>query len=307
MHNGMPERSMRRQSILSTAPFVRLGMFLARTIPQSWAYALAGWVAHKMARRRNSMFRGVRANLAHVVGPQANAETLDDLARRAIEHAGHTYVDMFRTTMEDHRRGRVRVEIDAAMWNRALQAMRDPRGTILVGPHIGNFDLAAQWMASQGIEMQFLSLADPDAGTRTMNSLRESRGIVVTPIDPGSLRLALKRLRKGGVVVTGIDRVISPDDEPVLFFDAPARLPKGHVRLALQAGSHIIVACCSQAPDGRYRMTIAPPVEMEVTGDRHKDVMHNTRRVLQIIEEMIRSMPDQWLMFHPVWDVRPED
>ena len=184
--------------------------------------------------------------------------------------------------------------------------MRDPRGTVLVGPHMGNFDLAAQWMATQGVDLQFLSLAAPDAGTLTMNALRESRGIHVTPIEPRALRVAFRRLKEGGVVVTGIDRVVSRSDEPVLFFDALAPMPNGHVRLALQAGSHIVVACCLQQPDGHYKTVIAPPVEMEVTGDRRRDVAHNTRRVLQVAEEMIRSAPDQWLMFHPVWDSPPE-
>jgi lauroyl/myristoyl acyltransferase len=40
---------------------------------------------------------------------------------------------------------------------------------------------------------------------------------------------------------------------------------------------------------------------MERTYDRALDVRHNTRRVLAIIEEMIRLAPDQWLMFVPVW------
>ena len=97
------ERTVVPQTILGTAPFVRFGMFLARTIPRGASYALAKVVAGQMARRRTAMFRGVRANLAHVLGSQADAETLDRLARLAIEHAGHTYVDMFRTTPEDFR------------------------------------------------------------------------------------------------------------------------------------------------------------------------------------------------------------
>jgi len=300
------KRIASQKSFLGSPAFVRLGIFLARTIPRSWNYALAAFVARVMARRRNGMFCGVRANLVHVLGPQATARTLDDYARRAIEHAGRTYVDMFGANPEDYSSGRVKLQVDPAVWAHTLETMRDPRGTILVGPHMGNFDLAAQWMASQGVRMQFLSLADPDSGTRVMNALRESRGIIVTPIEPGSLRLALKHLRGGGVAVTGIDRVISPRDDLVPFFDAPAPMPNGHVRLAIQAGCRIVVACCIQEPDGDYRFIIAPPLEMEVTGDRRKDVQHNTRRVLLVAEEMIRSAPEQWLMFHPIWDLPPE-
>jgi lauroyl/myristoyl acyltransferase len=297
---------MRGQPILGSPPFVRLGIFLARTIPRSWNYALAGLIARMMARHRNNMFCAIRANLAHVLGPQASPDTLDELARSAIEHAGRTYVDMFGATIEDYSCGRVKIEIDPAVFASTRQALRDPRGTVLVAPHMGNFDLICQWAVAQGIEMQFLGLAQPDAGTRVLHALRASKGMIITPIDPGSLRRAFTRLKKGGVVVIGIDRVVSSDDEPVLFFDAPAPLPSGHVRLALQTGAHVIVACCLQEPDGHYRVVVTPPLEMEVTGDRRRDILHNPRRVLLVVEDMIKSAPDQWLMFHPVWDAQPE-
>jgi KDO2-lipid IV(A) lauroyltransferase len=141
----------------------------------------------------------------------------------------------------------------------------------------------------------------PDLGTRVVNWLRTRRGILMTPIDLRSLRLAVERLRKGGVVMTGVDRPVSRDDEPIQFFDAPARMPTGHVRLALQTGARVVVACCLQDPDGKYALRLGPPLEMETTGNRAEDVRHNARRVLAIIEDMIRQAPDQWLMFVPVW------
>jgi len=123
----------------------------------------------------------------------------------------------------------------------------------------------------------------------------------VTPVGVEALRSALKRLRNGGVVVTGVDRPLSEHDDPILFFGRPARLPTGHVRLALQTNAPILVACCVQEPTGRYALLLAPPLEMERTYDRNEDIRHNARRVLAILEDMIRQAPEQWLMFVPVW------
>lgn len=295
---------MKYQTDPGSPPFVLLAIVLARILPRRFGYWVARKVSRRMSQRRSHMFRALRANLAHVVGPAIGDGDLDALAESALYHAGCTYVDMFRTTVDDYRSGRVQVRVDPKEWALARQAMLDERGTVLVGAHMSNFDLAAQWFAAQGIEIQALSLARPSSGTRVINWLRRRRGIVVTPIDVSSLRMAVARLRRGGVVLTGVDRPVSEDDEPVLFFGAPARLPVGHIRLAMQTESRVLVACCVQEPDGQYGVRLSAPLEMERTGDRVGDIGHNCRRVLAVLEEIIRQAPDQWLMFAPVW---PED
>ena len=295
---------MKAQRILGSPPFVMLGMAIARTMPTRLAYWVSQRIAQNMSRRRNHLFSTLRANLAHVVTGASDLE-LDAMAERALYHAGCTYYDMFRLSVKDYQRGRVEVRIDPNEWAITREAIEDDRGTILVGPHISNFDLAAQWIAARGIEMQALSLADPDNGSRVVNYIRNHRGIIMTPIDMPSLRLAMKRLREGGLVLTGVDRSISENDEPILFFDAPARLPTGHIRLALQTNSRVIIACCIQDPDGVYSIRLSQPMEMEGTGSRADDIRHNARRVLAFIEDLIREAPDQWLMFLPVW--RAED
>jgi phosphatidylinositol dimannoside acyltransferase len=257
-----------------------------------------------MARRRSAMFRTLRGNIAHVVAQGTTAQSLDRMAERAIYHLCCTYLDMFRVKVEDFQRGSALVRVDAAEWARAKKVLQNPRGTVMVGPHVSNFDVVARWIAAQGIEMQFLGLAAPNAGTRVVNWLRRRSGITFTSISVASLRQALARLKRGGVVVTGVDRPVSAEDEPVPFFGAPARLPVGHVRLAMQAGSPVLVACAVQEPDGHYGLRFSPPIEMQVSGKRAEDLRQNTQRVLAEIEKMISAVPDQWLMLVPVW---PDD
>ena len=292
---------MKVQRILGSPAFIMLGVAIARTMPARFAYWLARKVARGMARRRAPLFLTVRANLSRVVGPEVDEGGLRAMVENAIYHAGCTYYDMFRRSQRDYQQGRVTVRVDPDEWASVEAALRDGRGTLLVGPHMSNFDLAAQWIAAQGIEMYGLSLAGPDLGTRVVNALRRRRGFMVTPIDFQSLRMAVTHLREGGIVITGVDRPVSEIQEPILFFDAPARLPMGHIRLALHTDSRVVVACCVQDPDGCYAVRLAPPIEMETTGYRAHDIRHNARRVLDVIEGMIREVPEQWLMFMPVW------
>lgn len=293
---------MKVEGVLGSAPAMMAGIAIARATPKRFGYWLAARVARSMARRRNNLFCTLRTNLSHVLPTDIDADELDAMAERVIYHAGVSYYDMFRAGVDDYVAGRAPIRYDPVEWERTLEVLTDGRGTVLVGPHVGNFDLAAQWIAAQGIEIQALSLADPTAGNRMQNWLRRRRGMIVTPISVTALRSAVARLRKGGVVLTGVDRPISPNDEPVLFFDAPARLPDGHVRLALQTNARVLAASCVLEPDGCWVLHVPPPIEMERTGNREKDVRRNVRRVLEVIEYLIRLAPDQWEMYEPVWE-----
>ncbi len=294
---------MKAQHLLGSPPFILLGVVIARTLPRRFGYWLARCIARGMRRRRSHMFATVRANLRQVVG-EASPDRLDDMAESAIYHAGCTYVDMFRLRRRDLTGNRISLRSSPEALQAVRGALADRRGLIIVGTHMSNFDLATQWLAAQSIEIQVLGLAGPNAGTRTLNRIRGSRGMVVTPMGVDALRAAVRRLKNGGAVLFGVDRPVSPDDELLPFFGRPAPMPTGHIRLALQTNARIVVASCIQEASGRYAVLISSPIELERTYDRHEDVRRNAIRVLQMLEEMIRQAPEQWLMFVPVW---PED
>lgn len=285
-------------------PFgVGLGLIASRTLPPRAGHWLADRVADRIVATQDDAYRNLRHNLAHVM-PELEPQALDALATRAMRHAGRTYYDMLRPRVRDYVQDRVPVKVDQDAWEMTLAACRDDRGLVIVGPHISNYDLISQWMAARGVEMQALSLKSPSWGDRAVNSIRSHRGILTTPITITSLRLALQRLEQGGVVVTGADRPASMEDDLLPFFGQPAPMPTGHIRLAIHANARVEVISCYQDAEGAYHLLASPPMEMEKVGGRRETLRHNTLRVLAIIEERIRAVPDQWLMFVPVW---PED
>lgn len=288
---------MRVQDVIGNPVSIMLGVALARLVPRSIGYWLARHTARWIARHRFEVFRTLRENLSHVV-PEADDATLDALAERTLYQTGCCYFDMLHFRPRDLEKI---LEYDPQEWAQAAAWFADERGTLVVGAHISNYDLAAQWFVSQGFEIQALSLASPSRGDRVVNALRRHRGLIATPISVSALREAVQRLRRGGIVITGVDRPVSEDDKPILFFDAPAPLPRGHVRLALQTGARIVVAYCLRKPDGHYRLHILPALDMEHVGTREEDIEHNTRRVLDLVETTIRAAPDQWIMLVPVW------
>jgi len=101
-------------------------------------------------------------------------------------------------------------------------------------------------------------------------------------------------------VLTAVDR---PDKsgEELIFFGRKVYLPIGHARLALRTKSHIMVVVCKSDGPGHYKGISSQVIEPESTGDEYHDAVNLAQRVLAELENYIRSRPDEWLMFWPVW------
>lgn len=291
----------------------RLGFYLGKYLPPRGGKSITALITRLMVAFKSDVYRNVRANLRHVLGPDAPEKELHQTAYRLINNANRGYYELFHNVG----RGRTNVEEFIPPMRMTAQAkayldqgIASGRGLFILGAHMSNFDLAFIGLSQYlPMPMQALSLAEPPAGFEFFNRLREKGNVVLTPISPRSLRDAMARLREGGIVVTGVDRPVKEGNEPVEFFGATAYLPTGYIRIPLRTDCLVMTLAVSYETDsegGVYSVVANPPMEMERTGDAEADVAHNLRRVLAEIEALIRRHPDQWQMFIPVWPETPE-
>ena len=292
------------RNLFNSAEALRFGHWLGRHIPPGVGLRLADSATRALARRRESaLMQTLQGNFRIVLGPDAPDERVYQMARAALRHAGMAYFDLY------HALGVGPEPFLAAVRSTPLtdyyieEMLRQQRGMVVVTVHMSNFDLAGLAFAYRGLQLNVLAYANPTSGYDMQNKIRLKGGINLMPIDVSALRRSLAALRAGELVVTGIDR---PDPygagEMLPFFGQPARLPVGHVRLALQTGAPVVVAHCEYRPtDHSYAVHVSRWLEMERVGSRQEDVLHNARRVLAVGEELIRATPEQWLMFYPVW------
>lgn len=296
---------MEVRQIANSAAALRFGYWLGRHLPPRVGYVLADGLTSVLARRADSpMVRTLRSNLQVVLGPAASSDQIDRAVRGVLHHAGRVYFDLYRALAIGPQALLTGVKTTPHTDYMLSSLRREGRGLIMVGGHISNFDLAALHYAAKGVAITGLAWATPTSGYDLQNQVRIAGGIDLLTIDMATLRKALVILRQGGLVATGIDR---PDPfgggEMIPFFGRPARMPVGHVRLALQANVPILVASVEYRHSARaYIAHAARWLEMERVGSREEDVRHNTRRVLEVIERLILAHPDQWLMFYPVWE-----
>jgi len=248
---------------------VRLAMLVSQYTPERIGHQLSWWVANIVSRLRPAVYRVVQSNLGPVLGTMENRHVLDQTARKVLYLALRGYFDLFRALRLPEEKLASLVDVPEAtraiarsMWNRE-------KGTVIVFPHLGNFDLGGHAILPFVPELQLFTLPDPPPGFQLLNESRRRSGVKVTPLGTEALRDAIKLLRRGGVVSIAADRPVSDLDEPVPFFGRPARVPSGHVRLALKTGASVVVGYCVLSPETkRYVMHLEPPMEMTRTGNR---------------------------------------
>jgi len=280
---------------------VALALFLARSLPPWAGY----WVGRRLANliyrfRHSTIVQAVRVNQYVVSRGKLRGAALEARVRQVLHHGARCQYDFYHY-LADPQAIRAKVHLDEKALDLIQPSQKAQRGVVVVAPHLSNFDLGMLAMGYSGLQALVLAIASPTSGYQWQNEIRQRSGLEVTPIGPDTLRDALRRLRQGGVVATGVDRPVPGKKETLTFFGRPAALPVGHVRMAMDAQVPIQVISISMTPDGQYHLRLSEPIEMEQTGDRKRDIRANAQQVLAEVEAHICQHPEQWLMYYPVW------
>jgi KDO2-lipid IV(A) lauroyltransferase len=278
-----------------------LGMLLARVLPRTWATGIADGLAHAATRSMSSpVVRAIRANQAVVRGMPYEHPLLERAVIDVTRYAARGYLAFYRALSH----GRIELQsacrLDPALQSGVNQAMDAGKGVVLASAHMGNFDLAFYTLLRHNLSPLVLSYRNPHGSYRADNAIRRHYGLESAPIAVASLREALRRLRAGGLALTGVDR---PDSQGELlrFFGRTARLPIGHARLAVKTGAVVQAGVTLDDGQGGYRMIGPPPLEPPTTLPGPKAALALAQKVLEVLEGYIRDHPAEWLMFFPVW------
>jgi KDO2-lipid IV(A) lauroyltransferase len=248
--------------------------------------------------------RAARANQWVIHGGELGGEDLERAAWSVMRHAVHSLLDLNYIVHRPEALARLlpltpRVQ---ALINRSQEGRE---GLMVVLPHVSNFDLALMATAQRGLRARLLTLATPSISQKIQNRQRAHSGLEVSPISPAVVQQGVEYMRRGGVVITAVDRPVPGKERTLDFFGHPAPLPVGHVRMAMAADVPVVVIAISMLLDGSYRLRVSDPLPMTSGPDRVEAVRQNAQRVLQVLEPYIRRTPRQWLMFHPVWPTLP--
>lgn len=245
--------------------------------------------------------RTVKGNLARVLGRDADSPLVDAAAREAFRSYARYWYDTFRMRVippEEFlkRHGSIGLE-------HIERALEGGRGAVLALPHLGNWDAAGRWLHVLGHSMT--AVAEELRPRRVYELFLEHRralGIGIIPLaDSRTIGQELVRLLAGNELLALVcDRDLKNRGVEVTMFGERRRMPAGPALLSLTTGSPLL-PCAPSVTDDGWSVLIEPPLEIERSGDRRRDVVALTQKLAEVFERSIGSAPTQWHMFQAAW------
>lgn len=264
------------------------GWRLVRALPEPAAAAVFQAGADLAAARGGGGIDQLRANLARVAPGE-------ELTRDAVRSYARYWREAFR--LPSMSREQILDGTQTVGEERLRDSVASPKGTILVLPHSGNWDVAGAWCGLTGVP--FTTVAErlkPESLYQRFVAFRESLGMEVLPLTGGDrppFEVLEERLTGGGTLCLLADRDLTPRGIDVAFFGATARMPAGPAKLALETGANLMPTTLSFTDDG-WHMVFHPYVP-------HSDLPTMTQAVAAAFEGAIREHPADWHMLQKLW------
>ena len=220
---------------------------LALLLPLGALIGEAMWLCRARARTTTEY------NLARCL-PALSPPQRAQLARRRLREFGRNALAMVHVWFADaqHLQGLLRRVEGEQLLRQALAA---GRGLIVLGPHVGNWELAGRYL---GRHYDITTMYLPNRNNPELDALvrrvRAQDGATVVPADASGVRALLKRLKQGGVIG------VLPDQEPkqagaefAPFFGTPALTMTLISNLVQRTGARAVTVSALREGN-RYRL-----------------------------------------------------
>ena len=181
-------------------------------------------------------------------------------------------------------------------------ALRDgAKPGIVFGAHIGNWELTAAIGAKIGLPVT--TLYRPPTNPYIAAEIERRRNQFIDKLvvaSRGGARQIAAALRSGKHIGILVDQRIR-EGTLVQFFDRPSASNSIVGVLARLFECPVVGAHTVRLPNGRYRITVTPPLDLPRDAKGRVDADAANRIIHGIVEGWIRAAPEQWLWLHDRW------
>lgn len=275
-----------------------LSAFFCR-LPERWAYRMArvaGWLwFYLLPLRRATAARNLELALGETLSPRERREIL----RRCFVQWSLFGLELLRMPLMDEAYSET--HIDRENWHHLEEALAQGRGVVAVTAHQGNFDVAATSQSARGVTINALYKEVRWAHARRFLWRERERVGVKIILPKRSQRDILRALRAGGIVAFVVDQHMPPHRGVVTeFFGRLVSTTPAPALFALKTGAVVVpLYMRREGETARQTMVMGAPIPMEEPyADRKENLRHNTQRINDWLEGVIREHPEQWLWLH---------
>jgi KDO2-lipid IV(A) lauroyltransferase len=266
----------------------------------AFAVRRTGWIlgalAHTLAGRERRL---ARRQIAAALDLDKRSNRAALLTRGVFCHLGVSVVELCRILRSSN--SAPDVVIPPSCRRTLDDALGQGRGVVFVTAHMGNWELMARCLATEGYPISTMAAKSYDPRfTRLLERGRAQFGVDgIYRGQPGSSARMLRALRRNRVLGMLIDQDTSVQSVFVPFFGKLAHTPVGAASLASRTGASIVVGSMRRRSDGTHVLEMEPFAPAD-------DDLASTAALTLALERRIRRHPSQWVWFHKRWKTRPD-
>jgi len=295
---------MRRASDLPVYLAMRAALAAVRRLPRPAALT-AGASLGALARAAG-LRRGVTdGNLATAFPELAPAER-DRIARAMYRHLGRMAVDSLRLSASGPPAlvPFVTGAGTAETIDLVHSCLARGRGCLILTGHIGNWELAGAYLASQGVRLA--AVVKPPSNpwvARQAESVRVRLGIETVPLPEARVKVP-RLLRSQRAVALVADQGAMRSNVWSPFFGQPTQTPVGPGLFVAESEASVIFGGLVAEAGGAYRL-VGEEMEVDRTGELSQVIRRVADAYRARLEALVRRLPEQYLWSHRLWKRRP--
>lgn len=181
-------------------------------------------------------------------------------------------------------------------------AVAEGKGVAILAAHLGNWEWLGAALALNGYPVaSIIKMQRNDQHSQLINEYRRQAGIELFAKGSSDVISAVKALKRGCVLGFFSDQNAGKTGITLDFFGKPSSTHSGISVFAAKLGCPVVPVFIVRTPEGGHRILVQPPHYFEHSGQPAEDITAFTAQMSQIIENVIRQYPEQWLWFHRRW------
>jgi predicted LPLAT superfamily acyltransferase len=196
------------------------------------------------------------------------------------------------------------IEIDGNEHFRRL--VEDPKGFVIVGSHVGNFEIAGYLLNAEEKRINAIIFGGETATVQKNRSkVLNDNSINLVPVsaDMSHLFVANAALTNGEIVCMPADRVFgSSKSVECEFLKGKANFPVGAFALAASADVEVLAVFCLKIAAKKYKIFVRPcrDVARYVSTKREK-IEYCVKSYVSELEDIVKQYPEQWFNYYKFW------
>ena len=179
--------------------------------------------------------------------------------------------------------------------------LKEKRGAILTGLHIGNGGFASSLLALKGYLINIVVWRDVNKRVdKLFQTIRQSKGVKII-YSHHAARRVLEVLKRNEIVAMTLDLNGGRKGIRLNCWGKEIRIARGPFVFAQKQGIPILPGVIIRQLDDSYKIVIGKPVGIEANQNREREFEEDAKRLFIFFKKHIEDFPRQWFWLRHLW------